>query len=123
MTSEQYYYTHWIDALYMDANHGLHTYDGKNPHTHYGIGAFKAGSGPWFVHPGSLGLLQPRVDDIVLIGDDTPALVCPNGFDDGGHEDLRHRCVELSEAVQLFEGDCLRVIQRDGVPFIWPEGR
>lgn len=121
MTDETYFYDDPLAAAWMSKHHNLYQVEplamGINAgeyvitrSPHLGIGA----DTKFYIHPDSLHLLIPQVDDIVLNCDSDPARVV---VDDSPP---LHYTVPLSEACR-WVGKEATISRRDGKPFHWPK--
>lgn len=78
----------------------------------------------YYIHPDSLDIFEPRVDDLVLLGEDDAYFVTSSNewWDANKDKDcLRYSFVtEKEAAIYIDEGD-MNIIQRQGKAFFQPE--
>lgn len=86
------------NCIHQDNNKHIETFEHfrKSPYIHFT-------NNKWIIHPDSLHLLEPKAGDLVQFGVDNY----------GMWRDLGH------QYHPSFSG--IPIIQRDGIPFIWPE--
>ncbi len=103
----RYYYSDPLAAAWMGKYHGIEFSDGDSLQSCCeAIGIFAndlEGLGRFFIHPDSLNLLQPQAMDLVKIRNEYGVLPIPP-----------------ADMVERIDAS-YRIIQRGGIPFMWPE--
>jgi hypothetical protein len=104
--TRRFFYTDPLAAAWMEKNVGMRIHDGdQDKECDFRLSV--SNGKKLYVHPASLSLLEPQVDDICM---------CRMHLDDPASEIVPYRI-----HVPKTKHDVVAVIQRNGVAFMWPE--
>ena len=134
--SPRYFYVDPLAAAWMAHRHGFHFE--HTPFSSYNeSGGFctkitiyhaEPGQPKFYVHPDSVALLEPQAGDLVFYDnlhggeawDEFKCLISP--------ADERYPYIDTAETLMLMDSgehpyrkELRRIIQRNGIPFMWPE--
>lgn len=95
---------------------GMKLYDGKEGHTHYGLGKMRCGDkGPYYIHPDGLPLLIARPDDFIQH--------LKSGWhwivNDSAYNPHNQYTTIKDENYRISAG-VAKISERNGIPFMWP---
>jgi hypothetical protein len=125
MTAQRYFYTDPLAAAWMAKHHGIRIASSVYEDGSYDGFVMPDGSedGRYYIHPDSLHLLEPLVNDCLQIGDDLLFWVCRDDSFWEEHENdpnLKYNFIGIKAASSnVIDG--ARIIQRNGIAFMWPE--
>lgn len=124
----RYYYTDPLAAAWMAKHHGMKLQslarDTNDPYwdiVFIGGSPFRQGqlikvadSGPFYIHPDSRALLRVREKDMITYGGRAATII-------GVYENNDVLVYGETVFARSVEDSLIRIIQRNGIPFMWPE--
>lgn len=117
----RYYYTDPLAAAWMVDKFRLTLNDGIGSARtvfHY---AYEVGVEKFYIDADYTSFLLPQEDDLICMGNDVIAWVCRNGVVNEISPEVMRDFITIKSAECFIEDHEAKIIQRNGVAFMWPE--